>query len=637
MAGPTTFLQRCLLIGMLCGCLGSPPAQAASPAETAESGDVGETGDTGRVTWDTDLEAQEDLYPLLDRYLDLSRFKRLGSDRISRGELNRLIANTPAQVRGLLETEGYFSSETRIETLTQEPKHGLTSAHLRVRIRVDPGPLTRVGSFDLDIEGALSAAATQTPDTLPTNDDILSPTVLMARLHERWPLQSGHAFTLAAWNDAKAALIAMLRAEGYTHANWKSTQARIDPLHHQAALTLVLDSGPLYRIGPISVSGLDHVHYDGIFPLFTFGEGEPLREKPLLDFQDRLVKTTLFETVGLTFNPEAEHPESVPIRINLRERPLHQTTVGLGYADNAGQRITFEHLHQRFADQPWQGKTKVQWGRTEQLVSLDLTSHPVLGPFRNLLSGALTQTEAGGLIITNERVRVGRTQDSERIERLFYFEWLRATTQPTYGTSLTDDSTSVTLNYQWVWRNIDHPILPTQGVGISAEAGAGRSFHTLTDSGYFSRMTLRVTGYHPLGDGWYGQGRIQLGQVFSPIATTSVPYTLLFRAGGDESIRGYGYQSLGPQAADGTSIGGHVLGTTSVEIAHPFTRNAPAWLWAAFYDVGQAATTWSDLKPDKGYGLGVRWRSPVGPLRIDLAWAERLERLRLHFSIGITF
>jgi translocation and assembly module TamA len=633
MAGPTNFLQGLLLTGTLCCCVWSQPTQAATPTD-----DVVETG---RVTWETTLDAPEELQPLLERYLDLSRFKRLGNDRIARGELNRLMANTPAQVRGLLETEGYFSSETHVETITPpstpaEP----TDIHLHVRIHVRPGPLAHVSTFHLEIQGALAEQAAQAPEPnadKPNTADITPPSVLMARLHDKWALQQGHPFTQAAWNDAKAALIAILRAEGYTHAAWKNTQARIDPISQQATLTLVLDSGPLYRIGPVSVSGLDHVHYDGIFPLFTFGEGEPLREKPLLDFQDRLVKTTLFETVGVVFNPDAEHPESVPIKINLRERPLHQTTVGLGYSDNAGPRVTLEHLHQRFADQPWQGKTKVQWGRTEQLVSLDLTSHPVLGPFRNLLSGALTQTEAGGLVITNERVRVGRTQDSERIERLFYLEWLRATTRPTYGTSLTDDSTSATLNYQWVWRNIDHPILPTQGVGLSAEAGAGRSFHTLTDSGYFSRGTLKVTGYYPLGDSWYGQGRIQLGQVFSPISTTSVPYTLLFRAGGDESIRGYGYQSLGPQAADGTAIGGHVLGTSSIEIARPFTKNTPAWWWAAFYDAGQAAANWSEFKPDRGYGLGVRWRSPVGPLRIDLAWAERLERLRLHFSIGITF
>ncbi|MEX8505719.1 autotransporter assembly complex family protein [Leptothrix ochracea] len=613
------------LVGILGCCVVSHGTLAATPSDDAP--------ETGHVTWQTDLDAPDDLKPLLDKYLDLSRFKRLGNDRIARSELQRLIAATPSQVRGLLETEGYFGSTAHVEMLATP-----AVTHLHLKVHVVLGPITRVEAFHLDVQGALAERAAL-PTTASVDPDAveIAPSVLMARLHDKWALQPGHPFTQASWSDAKATLIALLRAQGYTHAAWKSTHAQIDPINHQATLTLVLDSGPLYRIGRISVNGLEHVNYDGIFPLFTFGEGEPLREKPLLDFQDRLVKTTLFETVGVTFNPDANHPESVPITINLRERALHQTTVGLGYSDNAGPRVTFEHLHQRFANQPWQGKTKVQWGRTEQLVSLDLTSHPVLGPFRNLLSGALSQTEAGGLVITNERVRVGRTQDSERIERLFYLEWLRATTRPTYGTSLTDDSTSATLNYQWVWRNLDHPILPTQGVGLSAEAGVGRSFHTLTDSGYFSRGTLRVTGYYPLGDSWYGQGRIQLGQVFSPIPSTSVPYTLLFRAGGDESIRGYGYQSLGPQALDGTAIGGHVLGTTSFEIAHPFTRNTPAWWWAAFYDAGQAAVNWAAFKPDKGYGLGVRWRSPVGPLRIDLAWAERLERLRLHFSIGITF
>lgn len=633
-----------LIMGLLCG-------GSLRVAHAMATDDVAEAR---RVTWQVEIDAPEDLLPLLEKHLDLSRFKRFAQERISRGELNRLIAATPAQVRSLLETEGYFSATTRIDTephlppatqvllfdvldkLKSDPVTAAETpeAGLLVRVHVSPGPITRVGMVEMEIQGALKelAATPEDPEAVE-----LPAQVLMARLPSKWSLPKGEPFSQTAWGDAKAGLIAMLRAEGYTHATWKSTQAHIDPATQQVTLRLLLDSGPLYRIGPISISGLDHVTFDGIFPLFTFGEGEPLREKPLLDFQDRLVKTTLFETVGVTFNPDSAHPESVPIKINLRERPLHQTTVGLGYSDNAGPRVTLEHLHQRFAGQPWQGKTKVQWGRTEQLMSLDLTSHPVLGPFRNLLSATVSQTEAGGLLITNERLRAGRTQDSERIERLIYLEWLRATTQPTYGMSLTDDTSSITLNYQWVWRNIDHPILPTQGVGLSAEAGAGRSFHTFTDSGYFSRGTLRVTAYYPLGGSWYSQGRIQLGQVFSPISTTSVPYTLLFRAGGDESVRGYGYQSLGPQAPDGTAIGGHVLGSASVEVARPFTRNSPAWWWAAFYDAGQASTSWDDFKPDRGYGLGLRWRSPVGPLRIDLAWAERLERLRLHFSIGITF
>jgi translocation and assembly module TamA len=87
----------------------------------------------------------------------------------------------------------------------------------------------------------------------------------------------------------------------------------------------------------------------------------------------------------------------------------------------------------------------------------------------------------------------------------------------------------------------------------------------------------------------------------------------------------------------GTNIGGNVLATGSVELAHPIWADMPALWGAVFYDAGRAAATWSDWKPAHGYGFGVRWRSPVGPLRVDWAWGSELRRGRLHFSVGIAF
>jgi translocation and assembly module TamA len=117
----------------------------------------------------------------------------------------------------------------------------------------------------------------------------------------------------------------------------------------------------------------------------------------------------------------------------------------------------------------------------------------------------------------------------------------------------------------------------------------------------------------------------------------SVPYTLLFRAGGDDSVRGYSYQSLGPSNVRGTAQGGKVMATSSVELATPFVRRKPAWMGAVFFDAGNAAANWKEFELARGYGVGVRWNSPLGPLRIDLAYGEKVRRARLHFSVGLTF
>jgi translocation and assembly module TamA len=86
---------------------------------------------------------------------------------------------------------------------------------------------------------------------------------------------------------------------------------------------------------------------------------------------------------------------------------------------------------------------------------------------------------------------------------------------------------------------------------------------------------------------------------------------------------------------NGALASGHVLFTSSVEVARPISPRLPAVWWAVFVDAGQAAERWKQLDPALGYGVGVRWRSPVGPLRVDLAYGQDVHRVRVHFSVGI--
>jgi translocation and assembly module TamA len=400
--------------------------------------------------------------------------------------------------------------------------------------------------------------------------------------------------------------------------------------------------------------------------LLDFSPGQPMREQPLLDYQDRLARSGLFDTISVTVDPEpllragadavaaasegvttspdagTTTPErtpailSVPVIVRVRERPMHQLTLGAGYSDSTGPRITAEHLHQSIFGWDWQAKTKLQLGRDATQASLDLISHPQPGPYRNLAAASISTSLASGLEVTSQKLRVGRSRDLDRIERLYYLEFLRASTVPTSGVGVRDDNSSLAYTYQWVWRDLDNPVLPTQGRALSLDASLGHSFHVESDSDWFGRTTGRLTTYWQMGDRWYGQSRLQLGQVFSRQGV-SVPFTLLFRAGGDESVRGYGYQSLGPVDAAGTALGGHVLATGSFELARPIARDIPSVWGAVFVDAGNAADNWQGFQPALGWGAGLRWRSPVGPLRIDLAYGEQLRRVRLHFSVGITF
>ncbi len=595
----------------------APPTDLPSAATPSQDDEA----DAREVTWTLDIDAPPPHKALLARYLDLSRYLASpDTARVPRSELMRLRQAAPAQARTLLETEGHFNA--RVSTLARDDGQVIA-----LTLRVDPGPVARVTRARLEFEGPLSVAAEQGD---------AEAAALVARLRTRWSMPIGEEFTQDRWSSAKGAVLALLRAEGYATATWSGSVAQVRAVDDGAALFLVADSGPLYRFGTVQITGLDHVDADTVRALQTFTTGEPLREQALLDYQDRLVKSALFDNVTLDMEPDPARAGAMPVVVQVRERSLQQATLGLGVSDNTGPRITLEHLHQRFFGWPWQARSKLQLGRTDQQASIDLTSHPLPGPYRDLVSASFGQTEASGLTVTQQRARLGRSKDDQRLERLYYVEWQRSRAR-SQDTGLTvDDTSAVSGNYQWIWRQLDHPLLPTQGLSLSLDTALGRSYATAQRGGVFGRLHGRLTHYATLGQSWYATSRLQLGQVVAP-GDVAVPYTLLFRTGGDDSVRGYAYQSLGPVNAAGTAVGGRVVAVGSVELARPIVRTMPALWGAVFADAGDTGADWKALQPALGYGVGLRWRSPVGALRLDLAYGQRVRQVRLHFSVGITF
>jgi translocation and assembly module TamA len=121
--------------------------------------------------------------------------------------------------------------------------------------------------------------------------------------------------------------------------------------------------------------------------------------------------------------------------------------------------------------------------------------------------------------------------------------------------------------------------------------------------------------------------------------TSSLPSTQLFLAGGDHSVRGYALNSIGIEQANGLVLAGRYLATSSLEWQRPITVNQQRTEWesAVFVDAGTVSNDMHRLQTRLGFGVGARWRSPVGPLRIDLAYGQSVRKLRLHMNVGFTF
>lgn len=605
------------------GSSGPGAARAATPGE-ADGPARREARDRTQVSnWRVEVAAPEDLRRLLLRYLDVARFTGSdGTDTITLSELSRLIAAAPAQARSLLETEGYFQAQ--VDAALELPP----GAAPIVRLSVTPGIRATVQRLTVDVQGELAVRA--------EGGDIYA-RAMIESLQRDWGLQKGAAFTRAAWADAKARLLTRLRADAYPGASWSGTAAQVDPQTQAVRIFVVADSGPHHYFGPLRIEGLSRYQDTTVRRLATFEPGHSYSEKTLLDFQERLARAGLFDSVAVSIDPDPTLAAATPVLVRLRELQAQQATVGVGISADNGPRVTLEHVHRKPFGLNWQSTTALELGRDNRKLELDLISHAQPRGYRNLISGRIAREQAAGLIVRESQLRIGRTQDTERIERLYYLEWQDASVE---SDGLVTQVGAATGNYEWVWRRLDSNLLPTRGLAASAKVAAGRSFNASGDdtvgSGWFARASGRLTLYRPFGERWFTISRIEAGEVFARDAV-AIPYPLLFRAGGDNSVRGYGYQEIGPDDVNGVPVGGRVLATASFEIARPISARRPEWLGAVFVDAGDAARNWQDYSPSVGIGAGLRWRSPVGPLSLDLAYGLEVRAFRLHFNVGIAF
>lgn len=600
-------LAAALLAGG-CASLGTaPPEGAAAPGAPPPAVRI-------------EIEAPADLRTLLERHLDLVRLGRIAREEVDDSEWSRLIDAAPLQVRELLQTEGHFQP---VVTMEREGRRADGEPEL-VRLLVQPGERARISRVTLEVEGPLERAA---------SEGEAHAAATLAQLRAGWALPPGAAFRNGDWSDAKAAALARLRAAGWVTANWSGTAADVDMAKNEVRLFLVADSGPLFRLGSLEVEGLVAQDLQTVLNLLSTPRGAPVTETMVLDFQERLQKTGLFEGVGVTLDPDPAQADAARVSVRLREAPLQVYTLGVGVSANIGPRASVEHVWRRAFGWPVTAVNKVEWGAKRQAWDGELSTHPNENLYRNLLGVAIERLESSSDAVLSQRLRLGRTQDTGRIERLYFVEAERSSRRPFGGTR--SDAFAVSYNYHGGWRQLDSVVLPTEGFSFAGQGGVGRSHGTDAASGYFTRAYGRLTGYLPLGRTWYGQARVELGQVFLR-SNMVVPESQKWRAGGDESVRGYGYRSLGP-LVNGVVGGGTALATASVEVARPVLASMPSLWGAVFVDAGNAADSFRALEPAWGAGVGVRWRSPVGPLRLDWAYGRELRKTRLHFSVGIAF
>lgn len=592
---------------------GRPLAPAGEAADAPAALAPADPADAAEI-YTLEVRAPQPLQGLLAKHLDLARFRDAqAAGGVTRLELDRLIAAAPAQARAIAETEGYFEAKVRVTRDQAEVP--------RVLVIVEPGPRVRVEEVGVGVRGALLEAM-QAGDERATD--------LATSLLEQWPLAQGDPFTQDDWNAAKLGTLGRLQARGYASARLASSSAEINADTRQARLHVEYDSGPLFRLGHLRIVGLANYDEAAVHNLLDFNVGQPYTETLLADWQRHLQRSELFEAALVELQVDPAQADAATVIVTLREMPRQQVTVGVGYSSDTGARATLDYIHRQPFGLRAVSTNKFEIGNQRNLFSTQLISYPLPDHYRDVVGIELERLDQDDEVRTSASLRLGRNQDRDDFARQYFVAVQSATVE---SAAPKTSAQAVSLNYNWVTRHIDSIALPTRGTVLAIETAAGYTYKTLAETGPFARGVATMTGYHPLGGDWNLQWRLQAGEVFARSAT-GVPDTLLFRAGGQDSVRGYGYRELGP-LVNGAVTSGRMLFTSSVELARPILDSLPSLWGAVFVDAGNASDSWSSMRPVFGVGPGIRWRSPVGALRVDVAYAVEDRRWRLEVSLGI--
>lgn len=607
-----------LLLGSALACAAPARAQDGSAAEPPAStpASAAQAGMPLRL----EILAPAPLDAFLLRHAELQRYSELAD--LGRAELERLLLTAPADLRQLLATQGYFSPRVDVRLVEN------AGAPRTVRIEIDPGPLAHVAGWRIVLNG-------------PAQDDPVAADQRAALL-AGWTLGEGRVFTQQDWDGAKQAALRQLTRHRYPQARITHSLADIDPERHEVLLRLELDSGPPYRFGELRIEGSDRYEPATIERLLRLAgvvPGEDYDEGLLQSAQQRLLEQGDYESVFVRIDTDAD-PGAAPVEVSVREAKQQKLVLGIGASTDNGGRLSVEHLHHRVPGLDWRATSKLQLERDTRTLGAALDSPVDPQGWHWNLGAQLQRQDDGSSTTTSEQLKAGRAQGARRLERQFYLQYDRAQVHDRALAVQADAASSVSAHYGWTRRDFDDLTNPTRGQGLALELGAGLTL-SQTPQPYLSSR-LRWQAYRPAFEASERPSRWSLrlegGAVWSP-DDGAVPATQRFLAGGEGSVRGYGLRDIGVPRSDGSVDPGRLLAIASVEWQRPLWLDGRRsdWETALFLDAGAVADRSQDLSPKVGVGAGLRYRSPVGPLQLDLAYGLERRAFRLHMSVGFLF
>ncbi|MCK6394430.1 MAG: BamA/TamA family outer membrane protein [Zoogloea sp.] len=516
-----------------------------------------------------------------------------------------LMRRARKEIREILATEGYFSPAIERQDLEGE----------RLRVVVTPGRRTSISALDLRFVGDISGSGGDRPERL-------------VALQAAWSLPVGQPFRQADWDAAKQRLLDALSSREYAAARISDSRALIDPETASARLEVEVDSGPVFRFGAVQINGLSDYDASLIARYRPPEVGELYSQERLLRFQTALQNTSYFASVVVDIDRSSATPDAVPVRVDVTEAKPRRIGFGAGASSNTGYRVETSYRDAHFMGQPWNLVSGVRLEQRRQLGYADVFLPPSLSGYLDSVGALAEHTNIAGLQTQRQSIGVVRTIPRGNMENRLALNYQHEILTP--EGSLRSSRSALTANWSWTYRAVDNMLDPRHGQVVNFQLG-GASRALLSDRN-FVRLYGRYQHFFPIGERDVLILRAEGGMTIAA-NRDGVPQDFLFRTGGAQTVRGYAYQSLGVTEGSAT-VGGRYLAVTSAEYVHWYEGN---WGVAAFVDAGNANDQRELFKMNLGYGFGPRWRSPAGPIAVDLAYGQSDHRVRLQFAVAIAF
>jgi len=560
------------------------------------------------VHYQVEITAPTPLKDLLQKHLDMLKWR--DNPRMNPAEWQRLYSLAPQNIKDLIATEGYFAA--RINP-SLENKNGVYIA----KFVVEAGAPVLVSDVNLSFTGEVT---TQQADVRPSAE----------KLRETWSLKKGEPFRQESWSQAKRKLLTDFLVERYPNASISNSKAEVNLATQSVALSVEINSGPAINFGDTTIVGLKRYKPRVVENLNPIKAGHIYNQSDLLTFQTRLQESGYFQSVEVTADTRnsnsAATPNVAPIKVTVIENRSIKMGIGAGYSTNTGARLQLSADDLNLFNMGWRLSSNLKIEQDAQALTGEVHLPTTKAGYRDSLNGNVSHTLVEGLDLTVTQAGVKRAWGSRKREQYVNANLLTENSKVDNAGSAS--TYAATLGYGIILRHTDNDLNPTRGYLLNVQFTGAPV--TSTANGSFLQSHVRTQAYYPITPSTQFIARAEIGLVNGK---NSAPELYLFRAGGDQSVRGYAYQSLGVTEGDAT-VGGRYIATGSVEVVQWLTSQ---WGAAVFVDAGNAANSLQNLSPVYGYGLGARWKSPLGPIGADIAYGESTGEYRFHFNIGVAF